>query len=105
VIDQLALAVIVAGLTFAGIYSYGRIEHWKAAYEMTSDDLDKALVRISEAERIMQSTVEKHEAVMAVFKSMSDRPVVAALSEKHINQIVNSLSMIAAQNQAPNRLN
>ncbi len=53
----------------------------------------------------MQSTVEKHEAVMAVFKSMSDRPVVAALSEKHINQIVNSLSMIAAQNQAPNRLN
>jgi hypothetical protein len=105
VLETISGAILGGALVFSVIYLLGRIEYWKGSYEAAVKDLEEAVDGLSKADREVQALTDKHESVMTVFRQMGERPVVAALSDKHIEQIVSALAMIATQNQSPNRIN
>lgn len=90
---------------FAGIYAYGRCEHWKAMYEASADDLDNALERISKTEKSAQAIADKFKLMADIVQQQAERPIVAALSDDHVRMISSTLAQLVVANQGANRLN
>lgn len=104
-IETIAAAIVGGAATFAGIYAYGRVEYWKGMYNTSADDVDAALNKVAEAEKTSQLIADKYTTLTQLVQMQAERPVVCALSDKHVDQIASTLSNLVMMQQNPNRIN
>jgi len=109
VIETIALvfssAILGGGLVYGFIYSYGRVQYWKGMYETAAEDYTEAMERALRTEKVAQAVTDKYVVMTDLVKAQLERPVVAALTDQHVQQIASVLSQLVISTQGPNRLN
>jgi len=109
VIETIALifssAVLGGGLMYGFIYSYGRVQYWKGMYETAAEDYTEAMEQVLRTEKVAQAVTDKYVTMTELVKAQLERPVVAALTDNHVQQIASVLSQLVINTQGPNRIN
>jgi hypothetical protein len=93
------------GAMYSGIYAFGRVQYWKALYEQSVEDFEEVLSRAERAEKTAQAVSSKYVDMVEIVRAQMERPIVAALSDAHVQQIASTLSQLVINTQGPNRIN
>lgn len=104
-IEAIAAAIIGGALALGAAFAYGRVEYWKGMYETSSADIDKALDRVAKTEKTAQAVADKFTMLTDIVQQQMERPIVAALSDAHVEKIAQTLAVLTAHSMNPNRLN
>jgi hypothetical protein len=92
-------SLLGASVMFGSIWAYGRVQYWKGMYENSVDDSEEILQKALNAEKQAQAAVDKFNMMAQMHEEIMKRPVLAALEDRHVQQIASVLAqLVVSQN-------
>lgn len=102
---ELIVSFLLGASILAGyVLIYSRLHWWKMRYQSMADERKLVLESLVNNVKDLQLERDKFTSLTEYIKIQSERPVVAAIQEKHVQEIAGMLASLIQQNMV-NRLN